>query len=139
MLYWFFYIILSAFVIIATVKTPMNILRNSVQPFPLDAGITEERLIEKTTAYSPIFGVEYCTLTDQFEKNAAMSLSDKRYAYKISTGQKKYIANKEFYEDAVPLAPIRYNRYTTTRTCTTDSKSLPVTIDQVYPKKYEKI
>lgn len=139
MLYWFFYIVLSAFVIIATVKTPENILRNSVQPFPLDAGITEERLIEKTTAYSPIFGVQYCTLTDQFEKNAAMSLSDKRYAYKINTGQKKHIANKEFYEDAVPLAPIRYNRYTVTRICTSDGKPTPITIDQVYPKKYEKI
>ncbi|VVB81069.1 Uncharacterised protein [uncultured archaeon] len=139
MLYWFFYIPLTAFVIIALVTTPTSILNQSVQPFRLDAGITEERLYEKVSDYSPILGTQYGTLTDQFDKNAALLLSDKRYAYKISAGQKAYVANKEFYEDAVPLAPIRYNRYTITKMFTSNGKQIPVTIDQVYPKSYEKI
>jgi len=110
----------------------------SVQPFPLDAGINQERLFQKVAVHSPIFGVQTNTLTDEFDKAAAMRLSEKRYAYKISADKEEYFGNKEFYEDAVPLAPIRYNRFIGTKRFVSNGKRVTVTVDQVFPKRYEK-
>jgi len=138
MLYWFFYLPLTAIVIIALVKVPENILDTSIQPFELDAGITEQRLAQKVTQYSPVFGTQANTLTKDFKKRAVLYLSEKRYGYRISAGGETYYGNKEFYEDAYPLAPFRYHRFTIHKRFNQNGKPVHVTIDQTFPLRYEK-
>ena len=137
-LYWFFYIPLTAFVVMALVIIPRGILNNAVQPFTLDAGIMQERLVQKITAFSPILGVQGKQLSDQFPKSATLSLSEKRYAYKVASATQEYVGNKEFYEIAVPLAPIRFNRYSVNKPMFVNGVQTNIFIDQVFPKKYEK-
>mgnify|MGYP001562759299 CR=1 FL=1 len=106
----------------------------------------EERLVNKLTAYSPVFGLQSGTLTGQFKKNAVLLLSDKRYSYKVAYGYvgaskpaEEFIGNKDFYDISAPLAPIKYDRYLSTLSMNKENRTVTFTIDQTFPKKYEKI
>ena len=133
-LYWFFYIPLTAIIVLALVIIPTNILRATVQPVELDASIMEERLSQKILAYSPMLGVE----TGQAGniKDAELVLSEKRFAYKVTVDKDSTIGNQEFYDEAIPLTPIKHKRFTHEATLVKEGKETPVVIDQVYPERY---
>ncbi|HLC32919.1 MAG TPA: hypothetical protein VJJ82_03770 [Candidatus Nanoarchaeia archaeon] len=141
-LYWFFYIPLTALIVIALVTIPTSILRATVQPVELDASIMGERLAQKITAYSPVLGAQSGRLGDITAANLA--LSEKRHAYRITVGDKSaeqsVVGNQDFYDEAIPLTPIKHKRFTFTTTMiqkkSTEERIVPVTIDQVYPERY---
>ncbi len=131
-LYWFFYIPMTAATIIALVLIPQRLLATAVRPMPLDAAIFEERVIQNLAKYSPATGASN-ELTPNINMSLSFSLSQKKWGYKIKIGQQSFYGNKQFYEIAVPIAP-NFDRFITNRTIGNTN----VTIDQVYPKRYEK-
>ena len=141
-LYWFFYIPITAFTIIALVVIPSRVMGQIIQPIPLDASIMQERFTQKATAYSPVLGSRQGEITADFAQRMRLALSDKRYGYNVSYSQNGIVkeqafGNKDFYEQAVPLAPIKYDRYVTQKNLTKDGQIVTLTIDQTFPKKYE--
>jgi len=79
-------------------------------------------------------------LNDNIQRSTILSMSDKRYGYEVSAGKQKFIANEDFYEVAVPLAPIKYDHYKKTKTMTTkQGEEVTLFIGQVFPKRYEKL
>jgi len=143
-LYWFIYIILTSIIIIALVMIPMNILQRSVQPFVLDAALVQENLFARASAYSYPFGTAYTgqgiALGDE---PLLLSHSQKKMGYKvvvrnIRTGQTtEYFGNKDFYEQAAPLAPVRYHQFINQRPYYQGDDQYEVTADIVYPQQYD--
>lgn len=136
--FWLFYIPLTAFAVLALIIVPTSMLQNSVQPITMDAAIMQDRLFMKSSEFSPIFG-QTNKLTGNLNKSVALELSEKKFAYNVSAGSQSVYGNKEFYEDAVPIASIKYDRFTSSRTLMSSSGPVVVTVDQIYPKSYEKI
>lgn len=134
--YWLFYIPITACVIIALVVMPENIKNTALQPFALDAKIMEERILNNIAARDPVLGFTEDRLGRKISRKAALALSDKQYGYKITIDGQAYYGNREFYEDAAPLAPIKYDRHTTTKLLHRGDDTITVTIDQVFPKQY---
>lgn len=129
-LYWFFYLPMTAAVIIALVVIPKSALDTQINPSLLDASITEERLLQGATLQDPIFG----SRQGHFGALPSLIRSEKRFGYKIKAGDEESFFNKDFYEQAAPLAPISYDRFTKTETMRKGSNAVRVEIDQVYPK-----
>lgn len=133
-LYWFFYIPLTAIIIIALVTIPTSVLRATVQPVELDASIMEERLSQKITAYSPMLGQKIGEVGEL--DGAKLQLSEKRHAYKVTVAAKSVLGNQDFYDEAIPLTPIKHKRFMFNTKMTKEGVLVPVTIDQVYPENY---
>jgi len=134
---WLFYLPLTAAVIYAIVTVPQGIIKTSVQPVELDAAIFQERTFQHLADYSPVTGANDNTLTPDVEQALAYSLSQKKFGYKITIDGKKFAPNEEFYDIAAPLAPVLYYRFTANKNLKTATGTITVTVDQVYPKKYE--
>lgn len=113
-LYWFFYIPLTAIIIIALVTIPTNVMKATIQPVELDASIMEERLAMK---------IKYSGL-----ESTRLTMSEKKHGYKVTIGKESVFGNKDFYEEAIPLTPIKHKRFT--------YKDNKATIDQVYTEQY---
>ena len=135
LLYWFFYLPMTAAVIITLVIVPARLLNASVQPMPLDAALFEERVFQHLAEYSPVTGVDKTKLTDDVVSSTRFSLSQKRFGYEIKIGDKTIYGRQQFYDIAKPLAPVRYDKFTAKKTI----QNTPIEITQLYPQKYEKI
>lgn len=138
MLYWLFYLPMTFIVMFALVFKPIDILSAGVNPSQLDAYIFQERTKEHLAQYSPITGVDYTRLTSDPREATAYRLSRKQFAFKLDiTGYDTIYGNKDFYELAMPLAPIKYEQYEHTYNIPAESGDKTVTLNQVYPKRYE--
>lgn len=129
---WLLYVSMTAIIVMALVIIPTNILQSTVQPVELDASIMEERLAQKITAYSPVLGTQPGQSGDL--NQARLAMSEKRHAYKVTMGAQSVVGNQDFYDEAIPLTPIKHRRFTYTTTL--QGVKEPVTIDQVYPERY---
>ncbi len=136
-LYWIPWSILTIFVVFGVIVYPASRVEASVNPVELDAAIFEERVFQHLAKYSPVTGVTN-ELVDNLDRSLQFSLSQKKFAYKITIGNKIIYGNQEFYDIAWPLAPVKYLRFISNRTFVTQSGPVVVTVDQVYPRKYEK-
>lgn len=139
-LLWFFYVPLTAVVILALVIIPTRLLENSLHPIELDAAIARERLYQDVNKVGPIYGVEAGLVRSDFATRALL-MGDKKWAYKLTVttqGQNTPVivfGNEEFYRDAAPLAPVKYSLFQSERRY---GAMNTVKVDEVYPKKYEK-
>ncbi len=133
-LYWFFYIPMTAAVILTLVIIPGRMIGTKVQPVTMDAAIFEERVVQHLKEYSPVTGSSDNMMTTN--KSMQFSLSQKKFGYKITKDGKEYYGNQKFYDIARPLAPVKYHRFQSTKTY---ENGKTVTIDQVYPKLYAKL
>ncbi len=137
---WFFYVPLTAIVILALVTIPTRLLENSLHPIELDAAITKERLFQDINKVGSVYGVEPGVIRPDFATRALL-MGDKKWAYKLTVttqGQNTPVivfGNEEFYRDAAPLAPVKYSLFQSERKY---SSTVSVKVDEVYPKKYEK-
>lgn len=137
-LYWVPWSILTIVVVFGVIVYPAGRVEASVNPVELDAAIFEERVFQHVAKYSPVIGSTE-QLTDNLDRSLQFLLSQKRFAYKITVGNKIIYGNQEFYDIAWPLAPVKYLRFISNKTFVTQSGSVVVTVDQVYPRKYEKV
>lgn len=143
-LYWFIYIILTSVIIMALVILPMQVLNKSVQPFLLDAALVQENLFQRASAYEYPYGTLYTGLgTELGKENVLLSHSQKKMAYKVTvrnkdTGEtREYYGNKDFYDQAAPLAPLRYHQFINKRPYLTNESAYEVITDVVYPQEYD--
>ncbi|HLF54882.1 MAG TPA: hypothetical protein VI612_04125 [Candidatus Nanoarchaeia archaeon] len=136
-LYWIPWSILTIVVVFGVIVYPASKVEASVNPVELDAAIFEERVFQHLAKYSPVTGSTE-QLTDNLERSLQFSLSQKRFAYKITVRSKIIYGNQEFYDIAWPLAPVKYLRFMSNRTFVTQSGPVVVAVDQVYPRRYEK-
>jgi len=140
-LFWVIYIPLTAFAVIALIYIPSAEFEDGIskQPIPLDAFIMEKRLLMKASMFSPVLGLEEDILASDIKASAALELPEKRFAFNLSAGNQAVYGNRGLYEDAVPLVPISFDRFTASRTFISPTGPVVVTIDQVYPKRYGKL
>lgn len=139
---WFFYIPLTAIVALALVTIPQRLLEQSVQPVELDAVIARERLFQELNTKSPVFGVVEGQVRGDWE-SLGLSASDKKWAWKVTVPTAHADArggvvfgNREFFEEAVPLAPVRYGHFVVERQMRYGGVLVSVRVEEVYPKKY---
>lgn len=134
-LYWFFYIPMTAIIVISLVIIPTNVMKATIQPVELDASIMEERLSNKLTEYSPITGTNINKVGDVNAAN--LILSQKRHAYKVAVDNLPPVfGNPDFYDEAIPLTPVKHKRFTSATEMKKKEKTSKVIIDQVYTEKY---
>jgi hypothetical protein len=134
-LYWFFYIPLTLVVIVALIVVPTSILNSSVQPTNLDATIMQKRILNSLTPTSPTLG--YQESQPYFDPKQAImySTSQKDFGVKIEAGETLYI-NRQYYEDARPLAGVGYKNYQ--GLFYVKGVSYPtIYIDQIYAPRYD--
>jgi len=131
-LYWFFYLPMTAIVIIALVVIPKSAMEAPISPGPLDAAIMEERLLQAATLNDPVFG----SRQGYYGSLPAAIRSEKRFGFRVEAQGKESFFNKAFYEQASPLAPINYDRFIKSEKMREGSSVVEVEIDQVYPKEY---
>jgi len=134
--FWLFYLPMTAIVVLALVITPQQILNQSFQPMPVDATIMEQRLQNKLSATSAIYGMQPGKLTSNVQENIALGLSDKAYGFKITVDGQTFFGNQEFFEDAKPLAPVKYQLYTSSYEYTKNNQPVIVTVEQTFPFEY---
>lgn len=140
-LLWFICIPLTAFAAIALIYIPSAEFEDGIskQPIPLDAFIMEKRLLMKASMFSPVLGLEESQLASDLKASTSLELPEKRFAFSLSAGNQAVYGNRGLYEDAVPLASVSFDRFTSSRTFISPTGPVVVTIDQVYPKRYGKL
>ena len=67
-LYWFFYLPVTAGVIMVLVIIPEQVLNTAINPVKMDAAIFEERALQHLAKYSPATGADSKTLTQVPDK-----------------------------------------------------------------------
>lgn len=137
-IYWIFYIILTSAVVLILVTIPGRFVDSTLEPIELDAAATAELLFNRVTAFDPPFGSQYGEDAVRFEGSPVLSLSRKRFAYRVSvpeTGQ-EWFNDKMFYDKAAPLAPIAYDRFVYERPFIMGGHDVTVIVDLVYPRDY---
>jgi|GEM_PF-5353027 len=134
-LYWFFYIPVTVIVIVALVVVPTSILNSSVQPTNLDATIMEQRILNSLTPMSPTLGYQKDFSVPNPAQAIKYSVSPKKFGVKIDVDEVTYI-NKQYYEDAIPLAGLGYKKYENLF-AVRGTNFGKVFISQVYAPNYE--
>ncbi|RMD58275.1 hypothetical protein D6825_01385 [Candidatus Woesearchaeota archaeon] len=134
--YWFFYIPLTALVVIALVTFPQGMFKSVVQPQVLEAKIAEHRLFNKVSVFDPFLGSRK-VVRDDFRQAASLYLSEKPFAYRMSYDGEEYVGNRDFFDVAEPLAPIKYQKFVSERQLMKDGRKVSVKLEQVYPYEYD--
>ncbi len=149
-LYWVYYVVMTAFIIIAFVVIPSRVLDAVVQPVELDAALMEQRLFNKVTEYSPVSGFKAGVVSSDFRSSAALSISEKLFGYYVYFApfsadpdfvyrpgvDEVFYGNRDFFVVAEPLAPLKYKKFSESRRMKKGSSDVVVQLVQVYPKKY---
>jgi len=135
MLYWIFYVPMTAALVVALITIPTAKLEAAVQPIPMDARIFEERVFQLVAKHSAVTGTDTRALTENVEHALRFSHSPKKFGYQIIIGDRVITDPRDFYGIARPLAPLRYTAFTAGRRL--EYPPVIVTVNQVYPKQYE--
>jgi len=138
-IYRFIYVGLTFAVVLNMVFIPARMIDASLQTYKLDAAIMEQRILAQLDRYDHALGTQHGVLTTTPQKAEAFSFSEKAFAYKVKIGTKEYHGNKKFFRDSKPLTPVRYDLISTSEVYLTDTQPAVVTIEQVYPPRYERL
>jgi len=145
---WIVYIIVTGIIVFIITYIPTVILGKAVKTQSLENVVFTERIFNKFSTYDPLLFRSYpgftCSgfcfdekfISDSFDNSDSL----REVGFKLSLGQKSIFFNRGFYEDAVVLSPVRYDRFTEERPVVlADRKSVDkLTIDQVYSGRMNK-
>ena len=135
-IFYIAYLTMTFAVIMSLWYIPSKMIDAAVQPYNIDAAIMEQRIYSNLDAYDPMLGVQIGTLRKDPE-NMKFSVSEKAFAVKATLPGKELYINKEFYKDAWPLTPARYEPFESTKSYQKDTVTVQVSIQQAYPPTYE--
>ena len=131
------YVALTILVLIALVFTPSQLINQTTQPIALDATIFAERINQKLSAVSAVSGVQKMMLTPDVSRALALNPTPKKYGAKVTIGRTEVYYNQEFYEDAYPLAPYKYDRFISTFSKNKNNQPILITVDQTHAQEYD--
>jgi hypothetical protein len=142
-LFWFFYIPMTAIVVVVLVIYPENIFAVALQPMTLDSGLMAERVHYSLADYDQFIGVrDGFAAPGKLDEILTLRPSEKRYTIMVQRDGEVYFPGKlqkEFYEDALPIADIRYKKFDKNFSYTDlTGNPVKVSISQIFPKQYEK-
>ncbi|MBN1644741.1 hypothetical protein JW851_01705 [Candidatus Woesearchaeota archaeon] len=139
---WFIYIPMTLIVVFIVVYIPSVILDNAVKTQNLENIVLADRVYNKMSIYDWLLFRLYpghtCKggcfdqrfINDSFDNTG----SSKEVGFKLVFNKKPIYFNKDFYDDAVVLVPVRYDRFIEERPViiVDTGKIDKLTIDQVY-------
>jgi len=145
---WIVYIILTGIVVFMITYIPSIIIGKSVGTQNLENMMFSERIFNKFSIYDPLLFRSYpgqtCSgfcfdekfINDSFDNTGSL----REVGFKLSLGQKEIFFNKDFYEDAVVLSPVRYDRFIGERPVIVRDKGVvdKLVIDQIYSGRVNK-
>jgi hypothetical protein len=115
LLYWMFYIPMTAAIIFFLVIVPFSILQTRLETHNLEHAIIAERAFNKISYRDDETGRIYPGVASREQLNKldignffSISLDARRTAIKLTAAGKGIYFNEAFYEIAKPLAPVRY-------------------------------
>lgn len=133
MTHWFVYIPMTVIVIFVLAIIPARLADNSLQPILLDATTTKDVLFQRMNYYDFPYGTDYNKLRELDASRNLLSLSNKMFAYKVTTPTNVFYGNNDFYERAKPLAGAKYKIFTTSRWFGDER----VDVELIYPEEYD--
>ena len=145
---WIVYIIVTGIVVFIITYTPSIVIGKSVEVQNLENVIFSERIYNKLALRDPLLFrfypgftcADFCFdegfITDSFDNSGSL----REVGFKLSLAGKSIFFNRIFYEDAVVLSPVRYDRFIEVRpVIVVDKKSVDkLIIDQVYSGRLKK-
>lgn len=145
---WLVYIIVTGIVVFVITYIPTVILGKAVQTQSLENMVFAERVFNKFSSYDPLLFRSYPGFTcagfcfDEKLINDSFDNSDslREIGFKLGLEDKSIFFNRVFYEDAVVLSPVRYDRFVEERpVILKDRNSVgKLVIDQVYSGRMKK-
>jgi len=138
LLFWIFYLPIAFFLFVQLWQTTASAMDNAFQTYQADATIMDQRIRSSLDSYDPVVGARHNILRDDLGDKLGFSLSEKMFAYQVTVGEKTYYANEKWYKDARPLTPRRYKLISSYHVYQRGDQEVPVTIEQVWPERYDK-
>ncbi len=133
----FFYLPLTAVVVMAFVIFPRNLMASSLQAVPFDEATEARQLHSRLWATDENTGrtSPFIYVSDLGDIN--VTYTRKKMAYGVTLDGQQKIYEKQFYDIAKPIAPFRYLGYTETRPVNVDGDTKQLTLEIFQPYKYE--
>lgn len=116
---WLLYISMTAIIVFIITYIPTIILSSAAKTQQLENIVFSERIYNKMSIYDPLLFRTYPGHTckqgcfDQKFINTSFDNLDsaRQMGFKLTFDQKSIFFNKDFYDDAVVLAPVRYDLF----------------------------
>lgn len=137
-LYWTIYIFITA-VFVALVRfLPAIYFVTAIDTYNIENTIYNERVFQELSKIDNItlrqnYGVSDLTLLDNKRSSNAFSNDfEKKLAFKITADERTAFINKDFYDRARPLAPVRYKIFNTKKPIISQDKIVLLNLEQVF-------
>lgn len=146
---WLAYIPMTAVIVFIIVYIPTVILGKAVETQQLENIVFADRIYNKMSIYNQLLFRTYpghtckqgCFDEKFIENSFDNSNSLREIGFNLTFNKKSIYFNKDFYDDAIVLAPIRYDRFIEQRPVfvVDTNKIEKLTIDQVYSGRLKKL
>ncbi len=144
---WLLYIPLTAAIVFVILYIPVVVLGGAAKTQQLENVVFSDRIYNKMSIYDDLIFRLYpghtCTsgcfdqkfINDSFDTSG----SSRGIGFKLTFNKNSIFFNKDFYDDAKPLAPVRYDEFLEVRPIIViDTGSVDkLFIDQVYSGRLE--
>lgn len=145
---WLLYIPMTAVIVFILTYIPAVVLDKAVKTQQLENAVFADRAYNKMSIFDPLLFriypghtcIQGCFdekfINDSFDNSNSL----REMGFNLTFGRKSVYFNRIFYEDAVVLAPVRYDRFVEERpVLVVDAKKIDrLIIDQVYSGRMKK-
>lgn len=138
--FWFafFYMPMTAIVVLSLVLMPRHLMGTALQPVPLDEAIQARQLNSMLWKTNELTGR---TNTFEYEHNSKINQiqTKKQMTYRVQLGTDEKYYRQDLFKIAKPIAPYRYEPFNQVRHVRVNDKIEQLHIEMYYPKQYETV
>src|SRR3989344_4306013 len=137
-LYWTIYIFITAIFVGLVRFLPAIYFATAIDTYNIENTIYNERVFQELSNIDNLtlrhnYGVsDVALLSDDRFSNTFSNEFDKKLAFKISVDGKTAFFNKNFYDRARPLAPVRYKIFNSKKPIVSQNNIVLLNIEQVF-------
>jgi len=138
--YAVFYLLMTSAVVFLIVVVPKTILESAADTHDRDNAIYNERIYSKISSRDPLTFRVVPGVIEKQEQFSAKKINEsfnigftpRRIAFKLTYDGKSVYYDKDWYEFAKPLSPVRYPAFTQNRPLLIEGDLKKLEIDQVF-------